>query len=69
MPVKSRKSRRLQSLITNNYYTCTKEVLGGLGQMYVGDGRFRRNIDQAGGEGTAAFVKKAIEVYCSEREV
>ena len=34
--------------------------------MYVGDERFRNNIDQAGGEGTAEFVKQAIEVYCSK---
>lgn len=55
----------LQQHITANFYTCTNEILLSLGQMYVSDDRFRKNIDKAGGEGTAAFVKAAIEVYCS----
>lgn len=55
----------LQKFITGNYYTCTTEILSGLGQMYVNDERFKHNIDRAGGEGTAEFVKRAIEVYCS----
>lgn len=55
----------LQKFITDNYYTCTNEVLIGLGQMYVSDERFKHNIDEAGGEGTAEFVKQAITVYCS----
>ena len=56
--------KKLQSFITENCYTCTKEILSGLGQMYVADERFRKNIDKAGGEGTAAFIAKAIENYC-----
>ncbi len=54
----------LQQLITDSFYPCSKEVLRGLGQMYVADERFTRNIDKAGGEGTAQFVHEAIEVYC-----
>lgn len=57
----------LQKLITGSYYTCTDEILYGLGQMYVQDERFRRNIDRAGGEGTADFVSQAIAVYCSRK--
>ncbi len=56
----------LQNFITANYYTCTKEILSGLGQMYVADERMRHNIDQAGGPGTAAFASQAIAVYCKE---
>ena len=56
---------RLQEFITANYYTCTKEILFGLGQMYTADERFRRNIDSAGGEGTADFAGKAIAVFCA----
>lgn len=56
----------LRNFITDNYYTCTKEIFAGLGQMYVGDERFRQNIDNAGGAGTAEFAKQAIEVYCGE---
>ena len=60
------KIRALQSFITKNYYNCTNEILKGLGQMYVCDERFQKNIDKAGGEGTAAFVMEAIKVYCGE---
>ena len=57
----------LQDFITENFYTCTKEIFRGLGEMYAADERFRRNIDKAGGDGTAAFVSRAIEVYCIEK--
>lgn len=55
----------LQNFITDNYYTCTDKIFGELGKMYVDDERFKRNIDKAGGEGTAEFVKKAIEIHCA----
>lgn len=54
---------KLQSYITENYYTCTKEILAGLGQMYVMDERFRNNIDKHA-DGTAEFISKAIKLYC-----
>lgn len=54
----------IQAFITENFYTCTKQIFAGLGQMYVADERFKANIDQAGGEGTAEFVSRAIEIYC-----
>ena len=57
----------LQTFITEHFYACTPEILRGLGEMYVGDDRFRRNIDQAGGEGTAEFVKRAIEIFADNR--
>lgn len=55
----------LQKFITDNFYNCDDKMLNGLSQMYVNDERMQRNIDQAGGVGTAEFVKKAIAVYCS----
>ena len=55
--------KKLQQHITAHFYTCTDEILAGLGQMYVGDERFRANIDRYG-DGTAAFAAKAIEAYC-----
>lgn len=58
----------LQSFITENFYTCTDEILMGLGEMYVSDERFKRNIDSTGGEGTAEFVKQAIACYCEKRK-
>lgn len=54
----------LQKFITDNYYVCTDEILSGLGEMYVCDERFRNNIDKAGGDKTADFVRQAIAVYC-----
>ena len=50
--------------ITENYFTCTKEILSCLGQMYIGDERFKQNIDQYG-EGTAAFMAASIRAYIS----
>ena len=54
---------KLQAHITANYYTCTDEILAGLGKMYVADERFKKNIDKHG-DGTAEFAADAIEVYC-----
>ena len=56
---------RWQQYITDNFYTCTKEILRGLGQMYVCDERFKANIDSHG-EGTAEFMAKVLEIYCSK---
>ena len=56
---------QLQAYITENYYTCTDEILAGLGKMYVADGRFKKNIDKCG-DGTAEFVAKAIDEYCKD---
>jgi len=57
--------RKWQDYITENHYTCTKEILAGLGMMYVGDERFKANIDKCG-DGTAEFMSKAIEYYCKK---
>ena len=56
---------KLQQFITDNYYTCTKQILRGLGQMYVADERFKANIDKHG-DGTAAFICEAIATYCNK---
>ena len=56
-------AEKLQKYITDNFYTCTNEILLGLGQMYVCDERFTQNIDKHG-VGTAEFVNKAIIEYC-----
>ena len=55
--------KKLHTHITDHFYTCTKEILAGLGKMYVCDDRFRENIDQYG-EGTAEFASAAIEHFC-----
>lgn len=57
---------QLQTYITEHYYTCTDEILAGLGQMYIADERFKANIDKYG-EGTAAFVSEAIAAYIKQK--
>ena len=56
---------KLQEHITANYYTCTDEILAGLGKMYIADERFKKNIDKYG-EGTAEFASEAIAAFCQE---
>ena len=58
---------KLQAHITANYYTCTDEILAGLGEMYVADERFKRNIDKYG-EGTAKFASEAIAAACEGKK-
>lgn len=58
--------RDWQQYITDHFYTCTDEILAGLGQMYVCDERFKANIDQSG-EGTAACMSRAIAHYTAKR--
>lgn len=60
--------RRIQDFITENLYTCSDKILSGLGKMYSGGGDFTKNIDEYGGEGTAEFVDKAIQIYCEKNE-
>ena len=55
---------KLQAFITEHYYTCTKEILFGLGQMYAAPGEMNENIDKAGGKGTGVFARDAITIYC-----
>ena len=55
----------LQEFITAHYYTCTKQILRGLGQMYIAGDSMTENIDKTGGEGTAQFAHEAIEIYCN----
>ncbi len=56
--------KKLQDHITEHMYTCTKEILSGLGKMYAAGGEFTQNIDSYGGEGTAEFASRAIEIFC-----
>ena len=57
---------KLQEYITGNYYTCTDEILAGLGKMYIADERFKKNIDKYGG-GTSKFASSAIAIFCQEK--
>ncbi len=57
--------KKLQDFITSTQYTCTDEILLSLGEMYVSDERFKKNIDQ-NGVGTAEFISNAIKSYCEK---
>ena len=57
---------KLQAHITANYYTCTDEIIAGLGKMYVADERFKKNIDKYG-EGTAEFAAEGIRIYVENK--
>ena len=57
---------KLQAHITANYYTCTDEILAGLGKLYVADVRFKKNIDKYG-EGTAEFAAEGIRIYVEKK--
>ncbi len=55
---------KLQAFISQHYYTCTPQILQGLGQMYAAGGHMTQNIDAVGGNGTAKLVSDAIKIYC-----
>jgi hypothetical protein len=58
-----RQVEKLKQFITEKMYTCTDEILAGLGQMYVADERFTKNIDKHG-DGTAEYIGECINSYC-----
>ena len=60
-------ARKLQDHIAEHYYTCTDEILLGLGAMYAGGGDFTTNIDKVGGEGTAVFACEAIKAMIAKK--
>ena len=59
---------KLQAHITANYYTCTDEILVGLGKMYIADERFKKNIDKYG-ERTAEYASEAIDAFCRKSNI
>ena len=58
--------QKLQSYITEHYYTCSNEILLSLSKMYGGGGSMTENIDKAGGPGTGDFAARAIAVHCRQ---
>ena len=65
----SRLDFRRKDFITRHYYTCNKQILAQLGQMYAAGGEFTKNINAAGGPGAAEFAARAIEYYCRGEEI
>ncbi len=60
-PAAQAQVKALQDYISGHFYTCTDEILAGLGALYAGGGEYAESIDRACGEGTAAFAAQAIE--------
>lgn len=60
--------KKLQDFMTENFYTMTPKMLQAMGKMYSGGGDFTKNIDNAGGKGTAEFVAKAINIYTLDKD-
>jgi hypothetical protein len=56
--------QKLQSYITEHYYTCSNEILQSLSRMYGGGGSMTENIDKVGGPGTGEFAERAIAAHC-----
>ena len=56
-------AKELQDFFTENYYTCTPQILSSLAGSYAGGGSLTENIDKAGGAGTGAFAKEVIDSY------
>lgn len=53
--------------ITDNFYECTPEIFRGLGDLYVNDPRFTKNIDKYQ-PGLAEFMREAMHMYCDRLE-
>ena len=60
--------KELKQYITDSFYTCSNEILMGLGNMYTQDERFKNNIDKHS-EGTAEFIKNAIINFSSKQHL
>ena len=56
-------AKELQDFFTENYYTCTPQILRSLAESYAGGGSMTENIDKVGGAGTGAFAKEVIAIY------
>ena len=57
--------KRWQAHITKYHYNCTDGILACLGQMYVNDPRFKKNLDKYGPV-TAQKISDAIAAYCKK---
>lgn len=58
------RAEKLHQHICDYAFDCSLEVFENIGQGYVEDERFKKNIDQFG-EGTAHYVYQAIQAYAA----
>ena len=61
-------AKELQAFFTENFYTCTPQILGSLAESYAGGGSMTENIDKVGGTGTGAFAKEVIDIYIGKQQ-
>lgn len=54
-----------RQLISDSFYDCTLEIFKGLGELYVSDERFTKNLDKVK-PGFAEFTSQAIAIYCAD---
>ncbi len=54
--------KQWKELITRRFYPCSDEMLAGIGEMYLVDERFQKNLD-AYGPGTAQLMSEAMKRY------
>ena len=54
--------RKWRDMIGARFYACSDEMLAGLGEMYLADERFQKNLD-AYGAGTAALMSEAMRRF------
>ncbi|NVY96390.1 MerR family transcriptional regulator [Lactobacillus sp. DCY120] len=50
----------VQTFINDQFFTCSREILGQLGQMYQVNPDFRANLEEAGGPGTVDFIAQTF---------
>ena len=65
-PAVTEQVRKLQTYITEHYYTCSNVILEQLGVMYGAGGEFTENINAVGGPGAAEYASEAIQAYCAQ---
>ena len=61
-------AKKIQDFITDNFYTCSDEILLSLSQAYACGGSMTENIDKAGGKGTGEFAREAIKAYLDAKQ-
>ena len=54
--------KKMHQFIDENFYPCSAEMMGCLGQMYTADERFARYYDSRA-EGLAQYYSEAIRIY------
>ena len=60
------KVHEVRMFISKYWYECTIDIFSSLGEMYVSDERFTKNINKAAGAKLSPFLSEAIAYYCDQ---